>query len=79
MQPAPPSTSRSPPRPFLALAGGIPARLGYATTTTFDQKEDAALYRRDLLYDVEYPTTQAAIQPSMLFGTLGLGATTITA
>ncbi len=65
--------------PFLALPNGIQCRLRYAATTTFDQKEDAALFRRDLLYQVEYPTTQAATQPSMLFGTTGLGATTITA
>ena len=65
--------------PFLTLADGTPARLRYASTTTFDQRQDAALYRRDLNYSVEFPTTQVAIQPSMLFGTIGLGATIITA
>ncbi len=70
--------------PFLTLAdGNTPslqrARLRYASTTTFDTRQDAALYRRDLLYTVEYPTTQVATEPSMLFGTLGLGAETITA
>ncbi len=64
--------------PFLTLADGTQARLTYASTTTFDQRQDAALYRRDLLYAVEFPTTQVAIQPSMLFGTLDLGASVIT-
>jgi hypothetical protein len=65
--------------PFLTLADGSPARLTFVSTTTFDQRQDAALYRRDLLYTVEFPTTQVAIQPSMLFGTLDLGASVITA
>ena len=65
--------------PFLTLADGSPARLRLASTTTFDTRQDAALYRRDLLYTVEYPTTQVAREPSMLFGTLGLGADIITA
>ncbi|WP_158746074.1 hypothetical protein [Acidisphaera sp. L21] len=65
--------------PFLTLPDGSAARLRYVSTTTFDQRQDAALYRRDLLYTVEFPTTQVATQPSMLFGTLGLGASVITA
>ena len=65
--------------PFLTLADGSPARLLFASTTTFDTRQDAALYRRDLLYTVEYPTTRLAIEPSMLFGVLGLGENTITA
>ena len=64
---------------FLTLVDGSAARLRFASTTTFDSRQDAALYRRDLLYTVEYPTTQVATEPSMLFGVLGLGATTITA
>ena len=65
--------------PFLTLADGTPARLTYAATTTFDQRQDAALYRRDLVYAVEFPTTQVATQPSMLFGTLGIGTSVFTA
>jgi hypothetical protein len=65
--------------PFLTLTDGSAARLRFVSTTTFDQKQDAALYRRDLLYTVEFPTTQVAIQPSMLFGTLDLGTSVITA
>ena len=65
--------------PFLTLTDGCAARLRFVSTTTFDQRQDAALYRRDLIYTVEFPTTQVAIQPSMLFGTLGLGESVITA
>jgi hypothetical protein len=65
--------------PFLTLADGSQSRLAFSATTTFDQSQDAALYRRDLIYTVEFPTTLVATQPSMLFGTVGLGADIITA
>ncbi|MGI4944860.1 MAG: hypothetical protein ACRYHQ_30605 [Janthinobacterium lividum] len=65
--------------PFLTLADGSAARLAFVSTTTFDQSQDAGLYRRDLLYSVEFPTTLVAIQPSMLFGVVGLGTDIITA
>ncbi len=60
--------------PFLTVtAAAAPTdsaacRLRYVSTTTFDQSQDAALYRRDLLYSVEFPTLASALQPSMLFG-----------
>ena len=59
---------------FIALADGTEGRVVYAGTTVFDQSQDALLYRRDLLYSVEYATVLAATQPSMLFGSLGLNA-----
>ena len=64
--------------PFLQLPGGFPARLRFAATTTLDTGQDEALYRRDLLYTVEYPTTQTVTEPSMLFGVLGVGTKAIT-
>jgi hypothetical protein len=64
--------------PFLTLSDGTAARLTFNSTTTFDQSQDASLYRRDLLYAVEFPTTLVATQPSMLFGTVGIGADIIT-
>jgi hypothetical protein len=64
---------------FLALADGTQARIQYAGTLVFDQSQDALLYRRDLLYRVEYPTIVSALQPSMLWGELGIGAATIPA
>lgn len=63
---------------FLTFPDRTVGRLCFASTTTFDQSQDAALYRRDLLYTVEFPTIQAALQPSMLFGVSGLGAVLIT-
>ena len=65
--------------PFLSFPDGSTGRLRFTTTTTFDQSQDAALYRRDLVYTVEFPTLQTASQPSMLFGVVGLGAVLITA
>ena len=65
--------------PFLTLVDGSAARLHYSSTTSFDERQDAMLYRRDMYYTVEYSTTQVAIQPSMLFGIEAVGATTIIA
>jgi len=56
------------PLRFLALADGSSGRIIFTGTTTTDQAETAALFRRDLLYRVEYPTTLAATDPAMLFG-----------
>jgi hypothetical protein len=64
---------------FLGLPDGSAGRLRYARTITFDQSQDATLYRRDLVYTVEFPTTQTLVLPAMLFGSLGLGARTILA
>lgn len=64
---------------FIELADGSLGRLQYYGTLVFDQSQDALLYRRDLLYDVEYPTTIVVLQPAMLFGDLILNAATIIA
>ena len=53
---------------FLPLADGTAGRVRFTGTNVFDQSEDAALYRRDLLYSVEYATTVDAMLPSMIFG-----------
>ena len=54
---------------FIALPDGTQGRLSFAAGNTFDQSQDAALYRRDLIYEVEYPVTTYAVQPAMIFGT----------
>jgi hypothetical protein len=64
---------------FITLADGSMGKLTYAGTTVFDQSQDALLYRRDLLYQVEYPTIIIASQPAMLFGDLLLNAANFTA
>jgi hypothetical protein len=53
---------------FLALPDGTDARTVYKNTTSYDQAQNALLYRRDLVYTVEYPTVSIIMQPSMLFG-----------
>ena len=65
--------------PFISLSDGSSARLIFSGGAVLDQSENASLYRRDLLYDVEYATTVTQSQPAMLFGTLGLNALHITA
>jgi len=63
---------------FVTLADGSMGKLTYAGTTVFDQSQDALLYRRDLLYQVEYPTIIGTSQPAMLFGELLLNAASLT-
>ena len=57
---------------FVALGDGSTGRLRYVGTTEFDQSQDAALYRRDLVYSVDYPTTVSDALPSMIFGDITL-------
>ncbi|MDR3718388.1 MAG: hypothetical protein P4K98_06270 [Bryobacteraceae bacterium] len=57
---------------FISLSDGTSGRLRYVGTTVFDQSQDAALYRRDLVYSVEYQTTVTETLPSMLFGDTAL-------
>jgi hypothetical protein len=63
---------------FIDLDDGTQGRLLYSGTTVFDQSEDALLYRRDLLYSVEYATILTSPAPAMLFGDLQLNAATFT-
>jgi hypothetical protein len=53
---------------FLQLADATRARIIYRNTTSFDQAQNALLYRRDLVYSVEYATITTVQQPSMVFG-----------
>jgi hypothetical protein len=55
---------------FMPLADGSFGRVRFAGVTASDGGADAQLYRRDLIYAVEYPTTLAAMTPAMLFGTV---------
>ncbi len=58
---------------FLPLADSTSGRLRYRDTVTFDDGQNAQLYRRDLLYTVEYATTSISVQPRMVFGDLATG------
>lgn len=59
---------------FIDLPDSSSARIIYDGTAVFDQSQDALLYRRDLLYRLEYPTIISDSQPTMLFGDLALNA-----
>ena len=61
---------------FLALTDGSAGRLRYRKTAAHDDDQSAKLYRRDLIYSVEYGTTVTSSGPSFLFGDVVLeGAT----
>jgi hypothetical protein len=55
---------------FVALADGSYGRVRFVNGMTSDESTNAGLYRRDLIYAVEYPTTLAQQTPAMLFGTM---------
>jgi hypothetical protein len=59
-------------RRFIALPDGTGGALRFAASTVFDQSQNARLYRRDLLYSVDYATTITASLPTMLFGRVSL-------
>jgi hypothetical protein len=56
------------PLAFIDLADGTQGRLLFRGSVANDDNQAAGLYRRDLLYGVEYATTATAAQPEMLFG-----------
>ena len=59
---------------FLMLADGSAGRLRYRGTQVDDVPSRANLWRRELLYTVEYPTTAIMGVPDMVVGSLGLNA-----
>jgi hypothetical protein len=59
---------------FIPLADGSYGRLIFADSQAQDNAANATLYRRDLTYLVEYPTTIAQMTPAMLFGTASVSA-----
>lgn len=59
---------------FLDMPDSSMARITYGGSAVFDQSQDALLYRRDLIYQVEYPTMITDSVSSMLFGDLMVNA-----
>jgi hypothetical protein len=57
---------------FISMRDGTKGRLLFVSSAAFDQSQNARLYRRDLTYSVEYPTTKSDTLPAMLFGDLAL-------
>jgi hypothetical protein len=62
---------------FLTLADGTGGRLRYRSTASIDEDQGSSIYRRDLVYSVEYATTVLVQSPTVLFGDLGWNGTTI--
>jgi len=62
---------------FVPLSDGSYARLIFTGSVAQDNGEDATVYRRDLTYSVEYPTTLAQMIPAMLFGSASVAADTV--
>ena len=60
---------------WLTLSDGTVGRLLYHGTVETDESENANLYRRNLDYTVEYPTTMQMSGPQMLFGVGTLSGT----
>lgn len=62
---------------FITLPDGSSARVRFESTASSDRQEEADLYRRDLVYSVEYATVLLSQLPTMLFGDLAYDGTTI--
>ena len=60
---------------WLPLPDGTVGRLLYHGTVETDASENASLYRRNLIYTVEYPTTIRMTSAQMLFGVGTLSGT----
>ena len=53
---------------WVPFADGSAGLLSYLETIESDTSENANLYRRDLLYRIEYPTIISRVVPAMMFG-----------
>lgn len=65
------------PLKFLSFPEGTFGRIIYHGTTVTDRDEDAFLYRRDLIYQIEYPTITTSPIDEMLFGDLNINTNQI--
>ena len=55
---------------WLALQDGTTGFIRGVVSKVFDQSLNANLYRRDIVINIEYPTTISEIMPTMIFGNL---------
>lgn len=53
---------------FLGLADGTSGRIRFEGASVSDARDDVALFRREILYGVDYAVTQAAVLPRMAVG-----------
>ena len=59
---------------FIPLADGSFGHMNFTGTATQDGGAETSLFRREVIYAVEYPTTLAQMAPAMLFGTVTASA-----
>ena len=57
---------------FLTLTDSTACRFIYANSPITDQPEKETVYRRDLVYSVEYPTTVAIAAPTVTIGIINV-------
>ena len=57
---------------WLPLADGTSGHLRAISSVVLDQSQNANLYRRDLIYSIEYPTVVTTTVPAMIFADLRL-------
>lgn len=57
---------------FLTMPDGSSARVNYMNTRNSDESANALIYRRDVLYRVEYATTVSAVATQVITPVLGL-------
>jgi len=62
---------------FLTLSDGTGGRTRYHGSTDRDSEQGASVYSRDIIYNVEFPTTTTSSSPTMLLGDLAWNGTTI--
>jgi hypothetical protein len=62
---------------FLLLADGTGGRIRFRSEANFDADQAASLYRRDIIYDVEFGVTVLNVNPTMLFADLSWNGTPI--
>ena len=58
------------PIAFVTLADGTGGRLRFHGTANLDDDQTASIYRRDMIFTVEFGTTLLSTNPTMLFGDL---------
>jgi len=62
---------------FILLSDGSSARIRFHSTASFDDAIEASIYRRDIVYNVEYGTTFLEQLPALLFGDLNINSSAV--
>jgi hypothetical protein len=65
------------PLTFVTLSDGTGGRLRFHGTADLDDDQTASIYRRDIIFTVEFGTTLQVTSPTMLFGDLDYNGSVI--